>query len=45
MESVTWRVTLTDDLHPDPAGAKKAGEKLAEAIKAKLGEDFFKSGQ
>lgn len=37
-----WDLTYTDgNLHPDVEGAKKAGEKLAEALKGILGEDFF----
>ena len=37
-----WGLTFTDGLHPNKNGAQKAGEKLAEAITAIVGEDFFK---
>ncbi len=37
-----WRLTYTDgNLHPDAAGAEKAGELLAQAIKELIGADFF----
>ncbi len=37
-----WALSYTDgNLHPDAAGGAKAGEKLAEAIKAIVGEAFF----
>ncbi len=38
-----WQITYTDGLHPDAAGAKLAGEKLAAELKAIFGEDFFES--
>ena len=43
VETEGWGITFTDSLHPDVNGAKIAGEKLAEAIKASLGEEFFKN--
>ena len=49
VETASWGITttlgpafLTDTLHPNAVGAKVAGVKLAAAIEAKLGEDFFK---
>ncbi len=37
-----WRLSYTDgNLHPDAAGAEKAGELLAKAIKEAIGADFF----
>ena len=36
-----WKITYTDSVHPDAAGAKVAGEKLADELKAIFGEDFF----
>ena len=49
VETASWGITttlgsafLTDTLHPNIRGAKVAGVKLAAAIEAKLGEDFFK---
>ena len=38
-----WKITYTDGVHPDAAGAKTAGEKLAAELKAIFGEDFFES--
>lgn len=45
VETATWKVTLTDSLHPDAAGAENAGTRLAEKIKEKLGEGFFAVSQ
>lgn len=42
VETADWALTYTDGVHPDAAGAKKAGEKLADALVAILGEEFFK---
>ena len=41
VETKGWRITYTDGLHPDAAGAKYAGEKLAAELKAIFGEDYF----
>lgn len=37
-----WRLSYTDGLHPNVEGAKKGGKLLADAIKAVVGEDYFK---
>lgn len=43
VETADWGVTFTDNgYHPDVAGAKLAGEKLAEALREIMGEEFFK---
>lgn len=36
-----WPMAYTDGLHPNVQGAKNAGKKLAEAITAIVGEDYF----
>ena len=41
IETNGWGIQLTDNYHPTAQGAKVAGEKLASAIEAKLGKDFF----
>jgi lysophospholipase L1-like esterase len=41
VETRGWRISYTDGIHPDAAGAKYAGEKLAEEMKKIFGEDFF----
>ena len=41
VETKGWRITYTDGLHPEAAGAKYAGEKLAAELKAIFGEDYF----
>ena len=41
VETKGWRITYTDGLHPDAAGAKYAGEKLAAELKTIFGEDYF----
>lgn len=41
VETADWKLTYTDGAHPDTAGAKLAGERLAEEMKKILGEDFF----
>lgn len=41
IETKKWEISYTDGIHPDAAGAKYAGEKLAEALKAIFGEDYF----
>lgn len=40
--SKDWKLSYTDGLHPNVEGAKKAGKNLADAIKAVVGEDYFK---
>lgn len=37
-----WALSYTDGLHPNVEGAKKGGKLLADAIKAVVGEDYFK---
>ena len=44
VETKGWRITYTDGLHPDAAGAKCAGEKLAAELKAIFGENYFTEG-
>lgn len=41
VETKGWKITYTDGLHPDAAGAKYAGERLAAELKAIFGEDYF----
>ena len=41
VETKGWKITYTDGVHPDAAGAKAAGEKLAEALTEIFGADFF----
>lgn len=41
VETRGWRITYTDGLHPDAAGAKYAGERLAAELKAIFGEEYF----
>ncbi|MBR5123588.1 MAG: hypothetical protein IKU90_00530 [Clostridia bacterium] len=41
VETKDWEITFTDTAHPDVAGAKYAGEHLADALKDVFGEDFF----
>ncbi len=41
VETKNWRISYTDGVHPDAAGAKYAGEKLAVELKKIFGEDFF----
>ncbi len=43
IETKGWKITYTDGVHPDAAGAKTAGERLAEELKKIFGEDFFVS--
>jgi len=38
-----WELTFTDIYHPDPAGARTAGENLAAELRRIFGEDFFKA--
>ena len=40
--SKPWGITFTDSCHPNAAGAKKLGNKLADEMISILGEDFFK---
>ena len=37
-----WNISMTEGVHPNPAGAKKAGEKLADEMLKIFGEDYFK---
>jgi len=37
-----WALTYTDGLHPDAAGAEKAGALLAEALTDRFGDGFFR---
>ena len=42
VETADWGISFTDNgYHPDVAGAKKAGEMLADALVEIAGEDFF----
>ena len=42
VETADWGITFTDNgYHPNVAGAKKAGEKLAAALRSCLGESYF----
>ena len=41
VETADWNIATNDGLHPTPAGAQVAGEKLADALKNIFGEDFF----
>ncbi len=41
VQTSDWNITYTDVFHPDPAGAKIAGENLAEELLRILGEEFF----
>jgi lysophospholipase L1-like esterase len=43
IETKTWKISYTDGIHPDAAGAKYAGEQLAEELKKIFGEDYFAS--
>ena len=43
VETKDWSITYTDGVHPDAAGAKAAGDMLAEELKRIFGEDFFQS--
>ena len=38
-----WKISYTDGVHPDAAGAKLAGEKLAAALVEIFGEEYFKN--
>ena len=41
VQTAGWNITYTDIYHPNPAGAKIAGENLAEELIDILGEEFF----
>ncbi len=41
VETRGWNATYTDGTHPDAAGAKIAGEKLADALVDIFGADYF----
>lgn len=43
VETKGWKVTYTDGVHPDAAGAKAAGEMLASELIGIFGEEFFQS--
>lgn len=43
VETRGWSISYTDGVHPDAAGAKAAGEKLAAALIEIFGEDYFKN--
>ena len=43
VETKDWSITYTDGVHPDAAGAKAAGDMLAEELKRIFGEDYFQS--
>lgn len=38
IETASWRLSYTDGMHPNAAGAKKAGKNLAKAIAGKTGK-------
>ena len=41
IETASWDIPLTDNLHPNVIGSQNAGEQLAKILKTNLGEDFF----
>ena len=41
VETSGWGITCTDSFHPNADGAKKAGEKLADALTEIFGAGFF----
>lgn len=43
IETRGWKISYTDGIHPDVAGAKYAGEQLAAALVEIFGEDYFKN--
>ena len=43
IETRGWKITYTDGVHPDAAGAKVAGGLLADQLTSIFGQDFFKS--
>ena len=43
IETRSWKISYTDGIHPDVAGAKYAGEQLAAALVEIFGEDYFKN--
>lgn len=43
VETKGWKISYTDGVHPDVAGAKYAGEQLAAALVEIFGEDYFKN--
>ncbi len=43
IETRSWEISYTDGIHPDAAGAKYAGEKLAAALIEIFGEDYFEN--
>jgi lysophospholipase L1-like esterase len=43
IETRSWEISYTDGIHPDAAGAKYAGEKLAAALVEIFGEDYFEN--
>ena len=38
-----WDIPCTDSLHPNAAGAKKAGGLLADALRERFGDDYFRN--
>jgi lysophospholipase L1-like esterase len=43
VETRGWSISYTDGVHPDAAGAKAAGERLAAALVEIFGEDYIKN--
>jgi lysophospholipase L1-like esterase len=43
IETRGWKISYTDGIHPDVAGAKYAGEQLAAALVEIFGEDYIKN--
>lgn len=43
IETRGWKISYTDGIHPDAAGAKYAGEQLAAALVEIFGEEYFKN--
>ena len=41
IQTSEWNLTYTDVFHPDPEGAKTAGENLADELLRIFGDDFF----
>ena len=41
VETQSWDITYTDGVHPNIAGGKIAGAKLANEILKVLGKDYF----
>ncbi len=43
VETAGWPVTYSDGIHPNAAGARVFGERLAAELKAIFGEDYFQT--